>query len=641
VRLPEITLRAVEGVSNAGQGIATAGKVVSEASKEAAEGMAAYSAELTKTQRMRAEAKLSSGLAGVQEGLNKPYLTVREIKDALGDEGVNALPPEVRSMYIVGRDDKENVPTWAAGQAVFAAKAKRVADEAGKEVGWRATEKRDFNFAASREIQARHFSLGAQYIRQQHDYQEASQEASLKVKVDAAREAFQFDDARKDVRDSLVFDQEKKDKLLTVINKAQDTTPIYDALRTNSVGALVEQARLLADTKEKVHLNSEERKSFTYQIEERLRSLERANKPPNPEDLQKAAAERYWDSVTAAMRDKINRGEKLTPQEALKIKSSSNFPARSTETGHDEFKALVAFVDAHTAKTGTGERRKGAFDPVFYAMLNDFAMTNPEAFKTLNVEAYDFGGKYGKLSLPDAFTKGLLDGPKFTHFSDKAQSLRLAGDPKAAKPYQLGKEDYERVKRIGVSYQIPEKPVTDLDKAKLGAISAIATDALQRATPKGGELTEEQKEKVVTDAVKSVVQKKFTTVEQVLNFVGFQQQPSKSVLPESVEDARLLRDTRVYMKDKGIPEGMEDQVLKLVAGVRPGVDAVYQQVLGRDATSEELFAAMRQAIPGNPDSTRRAAAAAAISVRNNTPSLGLELTLASKWPSIYRRPKGK
>ena len=510
MKFPEFAIRGVESMAQSvAQPGLTAGKVITEQSAKAAEGMQAYADELAKTQQLRAEAKLSAGLAATEKELeSRQYFTKREVVQALGE-----IPAEYAAMLESKKDD-EMIPTWMVGEAIYAKKAEQVRADARREVGWDSRRVRDFDARSSAVVQGRGVDLRKKYLRDQHDFQVASQLTAFQTKLDNARASVDFEAVREDIRGSRVLGMDEKEKLLKEVGAREDTTPIYKALQRGDVLDLAKERSALADPEQKRNLTPQQRQAYTQTIDAFLAHAKRAEQGPSPEDIAKANTETKLRelAIFTAQFESERRTNPNVVREMLKKDTMGRLVTRfvppsleMTGGGREHILGVLkSLTDPDTYRAKEGSERKSDF--LVFEALNRIAGTDPDSFKTgvFDLSAVIPGAKE-KLSLDDLRRSGHLNDSDARKFSDLTRSLAGAKDPKLAKPYQLAMEDRRLAHSAAADYGINPDAKDAKTRRMVGELEKVAGTAIQEATPPGGELTLDQKTIIAKEAVARVV----------------------------------------------------------------------------------------------------------------------------------------
>lgn len=514
MRFPDFATRPVEESSEAvAQPGLTAGKVITEQTRKAAEGMEAYAAELAKTQRLRAEAKLGEELTAAEKELDRPYMTKREVVQALGD-----VPAEYAAL-LESKGDDEPIATWMVGEALYKRKAEAAMAKARNEVGWDSREVRDFGHRANKVVAGRAADLRGKYLREQHDYQVASQLSVFQSKLDNSRTGVDFEGVREDIRSSRVLDMAQKEEMLTKVGQREDTTPIYKALQRGDVLELAKERSALADPEQKRHLTPEQRQSYTQTIDAFLTHAERAAKGPSPEDIAKANTEMKQRelAIFQATFESERRTNPNAVREMLKKETMGKLVARfvppdleMTGAGREHLlRVIKEMTDPESYRAKQGADAPMTADQFrVYNELNRIADVDPDAFKRGTFDLSSVDPKLKNVSLYDLRSMGKLSPEHALKFSDLTRSLANSKDPKASKPYQTGMEERRITHALLGGYDIDPTSKSPEVQAKVGFVESVVADAIQKATPPGGELTLDQKTQVAKEAAARVMRRK-------------------------------------------------------------------------------------------------------------------------------------
>ncbi len=499
MRLPGFEDRPVESSAPAAQ--RQAGAVARQALVQfgdvISQGIAAYAEEVAKSESMKAEAELATSLDSIQQSIaSREYVSAREAREALGAEGVAALPPESRK-FLEGRKDDDLVPTFFVGGAMYEDGARKAIDNASQHLTVNYALREKFRADAATTVQRRKAGLNAQHAEQMHRYTVGSQVASLDAMLNAAASSNDFARVRDSIDSSAALPPDLKTKLRAQVDKAQDSRPIDDALRLDSLPMLRRQLLEVNDLTKKLSFSPDERRQSAAALERRIADLEKVPALPDPKKELQDNAGRIWKTLTGTYsRAALAKGG-WTPEEALTIKKAL-IPQTSGPVGDDEWRKMHAWVDQNTLKptnVGGGAAKKDmAAEQArlkLYDDLNKFAQATPGAFKD---DKLPFGPNGSEVPLHTLIPN--LKAEHFTKFSDLQRTLREGGTQ--APKYQDFVTENQIVDGLSQKYGIDP---ADKDNApKIRKLRDVVQIAIQRKAPDGN-LPFEEKQKTAEAAV--------------------------------------------------------------------------------------------------------------------------------------------
>ena len=320
---------------------------------------------------------------------------------------------------------------------------------------------------------------------------------------------------REDIRGSRVLGMDEKEKLLKEVGAREDTTPIYKALQRGDVLDLARERSALADPEQKRNLTPQQRQAFTQTIDAFLAHAKRAEQGPSPEDIAKANTEAKLRelAIFTAQFESERRTNPNVVREMLKKDTMGRLVTRFVPpdlemTGGGREHILGVLKDLTNPDTYRGRREAETSDFRIYNALNRIADTDPDSFKTGVFDLSSVDPALKSASLYDLKRRGLLSTDHAEMFSNLTRSLAGAKDLKMVKPYQLGMEDRRVAHAALADYGVDPNSKSPDTQRKVGYVEAVVQDAIQKATPPGGELTLDQKTTIGREAAARVMKKR-------------------------------------------------------------------------------------------------------------------------------------
>ena len=253
---------------------------------------------------MQAQAKLQTGLYDLGRELDsREFITVKEAKEAIGDD-LTKLPPEAQQM--LDANDSAQVPMWVAASAIYRKKSADLMSSVASSGHLSGLWSDDFKREATAVVQAQNAQLAHQKLQEMDRWVVDTQKQSVAQILKTAQAPQDYELARSFIRTSSRMNQEEKQAMLLSVNRAEEVTPVIDALRKDSLPDLMAQRAKLQDPKQSANLTPDERLQYTDAIDRHVKVLEHEAKAKD-EDTQKEFYYQNkvssWSAMVAAKRD--------------------------------------------------------------------------------------------------------------------------------------------------------------------------------------------------------------------------------------------------------------------------------------------------------------------------------------------------
>jgi len=543
MRLPGISYERAVSDSSAS---AAAPEALSKTSQSIAQGLEAFGRELVRTQMMQARARLSSSLDEIDRDLSgKPYVSAKEIRDALGDD-IERLPPGVREMLEVTtpsgeKVDNDQIPTWAVRGALFERRASAALDSAAGGVtamGWR----EEFKASSQSALQERRHRLNQTAAKEMLEYQQKTQGQSLRLQMNTAttpQEWWGEGGIHAQIDESQALDPAQKDALHAEARKTEQIRPTLDALREWDEEGMRRERDRLNDEKQLPDVDPETRRAMVRQLEAQIGALDKAKKPENQPDPKKIAYEQAMGQMQQLVLDRERGGQPLGPADEMTL---LGLMPKAMDLHPKDWDSMRDFVKELT----TGSEMKT--DDLTYLALYRAYASDPEGFKSGKGFTYTdprTGKERTGAKLQDFFSR--LAGP------DRQEFVRLA----------FGSD-----KGVNVNVNVNNGPLSDMDLVRSGlreygfdldaknerkqgaaaaALRLVNTGLANAASAKGAPLTEDEKSATIRRVLKS-------NTKRVSSWFG----PDVYVFKDSEAPPEIVQGVRDMARARGVTIGDAD-----------------------------------------------------------------------------------
>lgn len=440
-------------------------------------GLNAAGAELLSSQMRRGKAQVHTGLNEIEAAADaKKSFTTQEVRDALGADFAS-LDPSVRAQLTnkvydpetkqTVEVDREDIPSWIVASKIFDTQSKQLLEKSANGVPseWA----QDFKDEASAAVSERKLKLGTKQLKDFHDFvKEQDTETALQF-----ANAGSFGNARDTIFKSRTMDQDYKQKVLDHIDKLEEVTPVYEALRRNDYGKMAEFVGKLNDPKEFTHLAPQERTAFSDRLQAEIKQFDAASKKVDNSAMLAVEAA-GWNGL-------------FSKQRAGAPVSYADIPAPGSIRPEQQ-KEMIAYVD----KLNKGEPIQTDWGT--YAGLLEIAR-DPKEFSKINLLTYRnklADAQFNHLLEAQMSAKGKTNPEVYDGFqtTDEAINYRLRGyniDPTPGKHDNKGAEKIGYIKTIIQHELADEQRANDNKKLGVEQRDAVIERVLKREIdPKAG-----------------------------------------------------------------------------------------------------------------------------------------------------------
>lgn len=293
-------------------------------SKAVADGLAAYSMELIKTQQQEAGLRVKEGLQAAENVIkSRPYVSAQEIRDTLGDQ----IPDHIRQRLTDAEGkDVEQIPTAFVAGALYDHQARKLVGEAAKSIdgqGWQTHFKENIGaFVLDRQQTMAQYQLQALdgYLQQ-----------TQRQQVERAINARDFEGAlgllHGTPEQPAALPPAERQKWRDAVESARQEAPALDALSSTKFAEIQAQAnRLRTDKAAMAAIPEDKRRTLVHALDTRAATFEAqgiadeaflAGTTPGSRVLDETAALRHLDGRLAGKSPEVRKDARAYFKAAL------------------------------------------------------------------------------------------------------------------------------------------------------------------------------------------------------------------------------------------------------------------------------------------------------------------------------------